>query len=267
LNDCAFDPPIDASQAEGIWAEYRARAEAIPERPPALPVHLPLNSRDQIHAQKFMRFLNSKGAHDIGSVIKVDLSQLAVVQYVVVTERAENYAPIVANDDGWRHECLPLKDPTPTNLRASVSRTGPNGLSTEATIDVPHSEHAFLPDPTGTAFTVTQFLRHVTAVQGGNRLYLKAGYHRSFAKVLSVPVATVPSAMVALVSNTFTPAPIPVNAAAGLTTGTAGLDPFGLRAAVLRDFFTDGLFMDVLLRKKRYQLQVRSTWVAIDDPN
>jgi len=45
---------------------------------------------------------------------------------------------------------------------------------------------------------------------------------------------------------------------------TAGLCPTGRRPALLADFFDEDLAMKVNLRRKRYQLQVRSTWVEID---
>src|SRR5712691_9659377 len=81
LNDCVFDPPIDAAAAERIWREYRDRAEAIPERQPIMPARLPLNHNERVHAKQFMRFLNTRGSHDIIDTIKIDLSQLAVHQY------------------------------------------------------------------------------------------------------------------------------------------------------------------------------------------
>ena len=77
------------------------------------------------------------------------------------------------------------------------------------------------------------------------------------------PAATVPSAVVALERNTFGDTSNQV-AGAGLIVDTAGLCPTGRRPALLADFFDEDLAMKVNLRRKRYQLQVRSTWVEID---
>lgn len=235
LNECVFDPPIDAAAAESIWRPFHDRALAIPERPPVLLPRLPLTVSEIAHAKQFMAFLNrTLGAHDITA------------------------------DRDWLRECLPtVVKPSP--IRINPVRQ-PHPFSTGADIDIPHGEFFFAPDKKG-AWTVSELRRHVTAIEFSGRTFLKGGYHRSFAKVSAAPTATVPAAVVALASNATVVLPVPTQPAvsAALTTGTADLSPFGRRAAILRDFFTDGFFMDVNLRKKRYQLQVRSTWIPVDD--
>ena len=260
LNNCFFDPPIDAIRAEEIWREFRLRAEALPDRAPGLLPHLPLDQKERFHAQQFMRYLKGLGSSDVINVIKVDLSQLGAIQYDVVTERSEAYAKSITTDGDWRRECLPLRSRnSPIKVTASLA-----GRNLTADVDIPHAEHVFTFDPKA-GFAIAEFQRHVTTLRTANRYFLSAGYHRSFAKVLAAPTATVPSAVVALTSNTLAPPPAH-SIAAGLTTGIERLSPFGACPARLADFFTDGLFMNVDLRKKRYQLQVRSTWVVLDDP-
>lgn len=264
LNDCDFSPPIDAIAAERLWKPYRERALAIPERPPVLLPKLPLTLSEVAYAKQFMKFMNGRGApHDIVEVIKVDLSQLAIIQHSVVTEKCEVYSTRIGTERDWMKECLPTAE------RRSQFRVTPialqHPLSTGADIDLPHAEFFFSVNKQTGIWSVAETLRHVTAINVAGRTFLKAGYHRSFARVSMAPTATVPSAVVALASNAsarITPNPAVSGA---LTTGTEDLSPLGRRAAILRDFFTDGLFMDVALRKKRYQLQVRSAWVAVDD--
>lgn len=157
-------------------------------------------------------------------------------------------------------ECLPtsLTNPqVPTTFRQQK-------FNSAADIDLPHAEFFFGPGPNG--FGPIQFLRHVTVMNVGPRMLLWAGYHRSYARMLSTtPTAADRSALFALTSKILVPpAPNPATGVTALGAG-AGLDLFGLRPALLGDFFTDGLFMRVNLRRKRYQLQVRSTWVALDD--
>lgn len=77
------------------------------------------------------------------------------------------------------------------------------------------------------------------------------------------PAATVPSAVVALERNTFGDPPNQA-VGAGLIVDTAGLRPTGIRPALLADFFDTNLAMKVTIRKKRYQLQMRTTWVEMD---
>ena len=263
LNDCVFDPPINAAAAEGMWRGYRERALAIPERPPIKLPRLPLTIGEVAHAKQFRNFLNRRGApHDIIDIIKIDLSQLAVIQHSVVTEKCEVYATRVKTERDWLKECLPTADRS-SRIRMTPVRL--SGLSTGADIDLPHGEFFFSANKTTGAWTVAEPLRHVTTCEFANRMFLRAGYHRSFARVSITPIATVPSAVVALASNALVPAPVHPAVSAALTTGTADLSVFGRRPAILADFFADGFFMDVLLRKKRYQLQMRSTWIAMDD--
>jgi len=256
LNDCVFDPPIDAQEAERVWRGYRNTAESIPIRLPTMPTRLPLTNDERIHKRQFMRFMQTKPAHGVLDVIKTEMKDWAVIQYCIVTERADKYNGSVQADKVWLRECMPLTDPRASQIRVKYSQ---NGMNTAMDIDLEHAEHFFTPDQG--KFSVAQALRHVTVMESGNRMYLTAGYHRSFARFNTAPTATVPTAVVALAVNTLVSNAPPI-AAPGLTIG---LHPFGSRAAVLADFFTDGLFMDVALRKKRYQLQVRSTFVAIDD--
>ena len=108
-------------------------------------------------------------------------------------------------------------------------------------------------------------MRYVTVTEINGRLALLAGYHRTFAKFLSTPTAAVPVILAALAKNTFV-STAPDNAAPGVIAANAGLDAFGVRPAYFSDFFTDGLFIDVDLKKKRWQLQIVATNVSVDDP-
>jgi hypothetical protein len=260
-NDCVFDPPLTKEAAEKIWNEFRQRAEALPPRNIVAPPRLALSPQEQHHAQKFLAFLHQIGVREISEVLKVDPFQLVLRQYVVVTDRAEGYQLRCANANKWMEECLPT---AVTNPQVTI-RYNQQNLDTSADIDLPHAEFIFGPGPNG-AFGPIQMLRHITVMNVGNRMLLWAGYHRTYARVLSTtPTAAERSALVALTSNTIAP---PQKQATGATTSGAGagLDLFGLRPPLFADFFTDGLFMKVKLRKKRYQLQMRTKWVAVDDP-
>jgi len=260
-------PPMTAQDAEQIWQQYRQRVEALAENRALAPKYLPLNTQETAHANSFMQFLNTRGPHQVARVVKVELRQLVVTQYYVITERAEDYRHRTTSSADWLREFLPLTV-LPAQTRTSFSLgppASPHPLSSYIEIDMPHGEFALLPaDPTLTVFGAAQFMRHVTGCETQNRLLLKAGYHRAYARVLSAPTATVPTALIALELNTCVPPANQPPAVPGVTTGTVGLNPFGRRPALFLDFFTDGLFMDVLLKRKRYQLQIKSTWLAID---
>jgi hypothetical protein len=269
LEDCEFDPAITRERAAEIWREHRTRAAAIPERDAPAPERIALDQDEQHHAARFMRFLNSIGPHGIVEVAKFDLSRLVIHQLYVAAERSEGYRNRVATVDGWLTECLPLQVRPPVQISGQVTV---NGANTSADFDIPHGEFALLPiqagNQAGIVFSVQQYLNYVSVIPSNNRMILKAGYHRSFARAVSMlPTATVPSAVVA-VERSVVVAPPNQAAGAGLNAAAAELDfsPLGRRPPLLGDFFNDNLFMRVTLRRKRYQLQVRSTWKAIDHP-
>lgn len=265
---CWFEPQITDAEAEALWRPYRDRCESLPERPAPAPQRLPLNHQEQRHAELFLAALARQGPHTIDDVIKIDLSHLVVHQlYVTVSRSNDVYRNRVNTTNGWLHQALPLT-PRPAATFTWNLRVSPNGLNTEVDFDLPHAEFVFAPDPTGQFYSVQQYQNYISVLRGSGsnteRMLLKAGYHRSYARALSMlPTATVPSAVVALDRNTFG---LPQNqpAAAGLTVATAGLWPNGRRPALFADFFDDALAMRVNLRRKRYQLQVRSTWVELD---
>jgi hypothetical protein len=75
--------------------------------------------------------------------------------------------------------------------------------------------------------------------------------------------------VVVAVARNVVNAPSAAGAAPGVIANPgidADFGPLGRKAARLGDFFAEGLFMNVDLRKKRYQLQVHSNWVSLDDP-
>lgn len=265
-NQCV--PSRSPEEAIAVWKEYRNRASKLPLDRGSSCARLPLDAEDQSHAQQFMDFLNAQvGGHSVSDVIKVDISQMIVHQYEVITERSMAYANKNRSDADWRTELLPPNHPPQAQVGMQFSLGIPHNahpMSSQIVIDLPHSEFAFLPAQNG-FFGPSQFMRYVSVCERAQKILLKAGYHRSFARLTSAPPATVPTALVALERNTWV---LPVNHppdGAGVTVGATELHPSGRIPALFSDFVTDGLFMDVLQRRKRFQLRVQSTWTAIDD--
>jgi len=234
MTNCVFNPPITDAEAEALWRPYRDRCEALPERAAVAPPHLGLSHQERQHATQFLAALARLGPHAVQDIIKIDLSQLVVHQlYVVASRSNQQYVNQVKTTAGWLQHALPLTPRPNAQIRTQVTV---NGLHTAADIDVPHAEFLFAPDPTGVFFSAQQFQCYISVVmgQGGfaNRMLLKAGYHRSYARALSmIPAATVPSAVVALERNTFGAPPNQV-VGAGLTVApqVCGLgQPDGVR--------------------------------------
>jgi hypothetical protein len=263
--NCVSDPPFTPASAEAVWEQYRDRAAALPEREAAAPRRLPLNPHEREHADRFLAFIPSLGPTTVADVIKVAIMDLVVHQPILVVGHSEQYNNRLGGD-AWLHEALPL---APREAARINSRFTQNGLHSAVDIDIPHAEFAFLPDRTGQYFSAHQLQSLISVMRcagtGQERLIVKTGFHRLYARARSMmpAAATVPTAVVALDRNTF--ARPPGNApGTGVTAATSGLWPTGRRPALFADFFNEDLLFRVNVRQKRYQLQVRSTWVEID---
>ena len=261
LDDCFSDPPLDAAAAEAVWQGYRSKVAALPPRVHSVASNVGLTPIEAGHSKNLATFFAANNHADMVGVRKVDLRELTVHQYYVVTDRADEYAKTVGDPNHWNTECLPLVNPN----GQFEWRHQLNGLSAYIEYDVPHGEWTFAHIGNG-SFAPAPGLRHVTVRDAPDRTFLWAGYHRSFAKVLTTPTANAPTALVALARNVTVP-PVAGPGIPGVATnGVDEFSFFGAKAAKFGDFFVDGLFMEVDLRKKRYQLQVHANWVAIDDP-
>lgn len=266
LDDCAFDSPLDVAAAGALWQTYRDRVAALPDRSFAVASHQGITIPEAGHAAKFMAFIHAHGqSQEISGVRKVDLRSLVIRQYYVVTERAEQYAAGIGAPMQWLDLTLPTV-PRGSSIQYNFQQQGLNTLSA---IDVPHPEFIFTPilAPTPQAIWVpAEALSHVTITDAPDRTCLWAGYHRSFAKLLTTPAANAPTVVAAVTRNVLIPPANPVAPPVATGTGVDVFGPFGAKAALFGDFLSDGLFMDVNLRKKRYQLQVHANMVALDDP-
>jgi hypothetical protein len=257
--ECAFDPPLSEVAATTLWQEYRDRATALPARHAPAPTPMPLTAPEREHAQRFLQFLGTIGVPHL-DVIKVDPMQLVVAQYHIATDLTENYGLRCSTEASWMEETLPTSSKNP-DVNVKFTR---RNLDTEIEIDLPHAEFIFGVHPQG-GFGPKELLGHVTVVNVGSRMLLGKGYHRLYARMSSTRgTASNRSALVALDPNTRVSPSREGTGAAG-TREAPALDIFGSRPALFADFFTDGLFMKVSLRKKRYQLQVLAKWVALNE--
>ncbi len=218
-----------------------------------LPDPVPLTEPEREHAARFLEHVRALGAADV-QVIKIDPMQLVVAQYCITIDIAAAYAERCQRDDDWLTQALPLSVENP-NVNMSFTR---RNFDTDIDIDLPHAEFIFGVHPHG-GFGPKEFLGYVMVKNLGSRMLLGKGYHRLYGRVSSTG-ASLPErlSLVAIEPGVLTP---PSSEAAS----GPGLEIFGPRPALFSDFFTEGLAMPVYLRRKRYQLQVRSRWVAINE--
>jgi hypothetical protein len=257
--ECVFDPPLNESHAESLWREYRDRAAGLPVREGRAPARIPLTPTEREHAQRFAQFLVTTGAPPM-EVIKIDPMQLVVAQFHIATELTENYRGRCTSETEWMEGTLPTSSNNP-NINARFIR---RNLDTEIEFDLPHGEFIFGVHPHG-GFGPKEFLGCVTVINSGNRMILGKGYHRLYARIAQT-LATPHNrcVLVGLDPTPIVPPPREGAVAAGDRHGPV-FDVFGSRPALFSDFFTEGHFVKVSLRKKRYQLQVMARWVALNE--
>lgn len=247
--DCVFSPPLSGVAAESLWNEWHERAAALPARDAAIE-RLELTAPEQDYAGKFLDFLKSIGVPGV-EVVKVDPLQLVVAQYHIATDRAAEYAGSVATATEWLDVALPTEAHNP-HLNINFTR---RSLETDIDIELPHAEFLFGVHPHG-GFGPRELLPYVGVINVSNRFLLNKGYHRLYARI-SVTEARHPDrlSLVALDPGTLQRPP-------GEDSFSAGLDVFGKRPALLADYFTEGLAMPVLLRRKQYRLEVKARLVT-----
>jgi hypothetical protein len=128
-----------------------------------------------------------------------------------------------------------------------------------ANVNVPHGEFAFVFEPQVTQFLVIETARHTSVTQFGDRMLLWAGYHRSYARMVNAnPEGIERSMLVALTTDAdfFVSEQSPNQ---GLRAVVCGLRP-----PLFRDFFDERFFINVRLRKKRWELQIRAQCVGVN---
>jgi hypothetical protein len=253
IGECQFDPPITHAEANQQWEEYHSRVQALPVRDATSPTHQTITSFQESEAKKeFLR--RFKGAPNILDVIKIDPSKLVVHQLIVVTDRSNRYQSKVQSSNGWIKECL-LAEHANQSPQLQI-QAGINFVNAQ----LPHAEFAFSFVP-GSGFQIQQMARHVTVTEFGNRTLLWAGYHRSFARMVSIaPDAIDRSLVVALTTDgVFKVSPAsPNHGEREMLTGE--------RPPLFGDFLDPRFFMSVPLLKKRFELQIRAQIVSINDP-
>ncbi|PYR92903.1 MAG: hypothetical protein DMF84_11590 [Acidobacteria bacterium] len=234
--------PITEAEAEAAWNTYRTRVEALPDRPRQLPTEYPLSRFEREHAKAFLRKAR-RIERNMDRIIKVDLMDLAVHQYLVLDEHSDSYAQKIVSGNGWRKHCL---EPSPPPRTLQTRQVPPNTIVWE----LPHAEFepVLVQAPTGSQIGIREFPKWVTVTPCDGRLMLWAGYHRSHARMkISTPGpdgAAERAVPVVLVSKVEGPL-----SADALTRAS------GLRPPLLRDFFDERFFCIEDLRRRRYEIR------------
>jgi len=246
--DCLFDPALTDEQASTLWAEKKAVVDALEPRPIASPARLEMTLVEREAANRFLNFHRRKpgGLGAIQEVIKIDPRGLVLRQFDINIDRANEHAAHIQSQTWCARNCL-----TTERNNASVNFvTLPNGWN----FALPHGE--FLLAFNGQAFAIVQGAPHVSVSTIGTRTVLWAGYHRCYARAATVnPAITDRSVLAAFTTE----------GNLGVATNQMLRDLLlGERPPLLADFLDERLFIEVELRRKRYELQVRAEVARIN---
>lgn len=248
--DCYFDPELSEPDAEKLWQKYKDAVCALPERVIVDPARFSLTNAEKTAVNQF-RTRNGPDPN-VADVIKINPLGLLVHQLYVVTEISDGYSDAVKGS-GWLDNTLLAQRRSQFRIR-----TEPNKIVYE----IPHGE--FIPEilPTG-GLQLREGNRLASASRLDGRMLLGTGYHRSFAyarNAMKVPDAIGKAAVFPLLKSL----PFPDSPAApnhGLRVML-----LGPRAPFFADFFDEGLFMSVRLRKKKhYEMRFSIEFVGVDD--
>ena len=192
MEECIFDPSLTESQAEQIWHPYRRAVESLtPTRECCSPVRHPLTGCEITDAKAFLKFFRGlpTGAPNILEVIKVDPRKLVVHQLYVVTDRADGYTNSVKTPEEWSKIGLPANLPGPKNLAVKGCQNGVEYHVPHMEFGVTFSQQLMLqnggPPASGICIGVQEAPSYISVSEFQGRTLLWAGYHRSFARMLS----------------------------------------------------------------------------------
>jgi hypothetical protein len=251
-NECCFDSPLTAQQAEEIWQRYKTAVDGLPERAALAPQRLPLTAAENREAAAYVNTLRSRGANNILDVVKVNVTECVAHQLIVVTERSQQYARQMRAPNGKIRHCLGLHAPTaPQQLQINA---GPNAVN----VQIPHGEFVFtFLNPGG--FAIQEMAKHITTTAFDQRLLLWAGYHRSFALMTNEYPEGMDRSLIALLTTDADFVLSPQSPNQGVRDMVRGLRP-----PLFGDFLDERFCMRVRLRKKRCELQIRSQVIWFD---
>lgn len=251
-------PPMTRDAAAELWSVHFDRSSSLPQRSYEWQ-RLPLDSQERNHACEFMTQIQRlTGSHnEIVDVVKVDLRELITIQSIVAMERSRDYLGMQVSESAWRDEFLPIDSrPPQIGMRYAIGYPyHDHPCHTTIIYDLPSAEFAFLPQSNG-SFAITETPRHVIACRKGETLVLRNGHHRCLARILASAASEAPTAILAIADYSAGDA----RAEQQLSANHSGLPP-----ATLADYVTEGLYIDVHIRRKRYQIEVQARWRSFND--
>jgi len=245
LKSCHFNEHQSDRKALALWKHYRDKVANLEPRDVISPPALPLTDFERQTVEDYLNRLRSGGnGQFLPEVIKIHPGDLVARQFHVVTERSEQYAESMQDEETRINHCLGIG----LEFRGQLV---PRQFSPRYTVvDLPHFEFSILPN--GNGFTLKEWDRYITAARiAGNRTMLWGGYHRTYALLCQLAGDAEEGAPLVTV---MTGRPDVANFLAKPTFVRETV--LGERPALLRDFLDEELFISVNLRKRKAQARI-----------
>jgi len=247
LTFCEPEKSLSEKDAIGLWERYREATTKLSEREALVPQPLALTRKEQKVADDFLKQMKRRPtARFISKVLKLNPRDLAIHQFMVITERAESYARKMSNEVARARECLGIG----LEFRGQFPV---KQLAGKTIVELPHAEYMVQALPNG--FNFVERDRYISVVQAGKRLLLWGGYHRTYAVLSQMsPEGAGGGPLLVLMTGVNEVADFLSDRSSRLAVRDAVMGP---RPPLFRDFFNPDLFMEVNLRKQRYEMHIQ----------
>ena len=159
LSFCEFNQPLSENDATALWEAYRDKTNNLPPREAASPLPQQLTAKEQKIVTNFMKDMKQRTTgRYLSKVIKVDPRDVAIHQFLVITERSQEYAKKMSTEENRALQCLGVG----TEFRGQFPvRTV--GMTT--IVQLPHAEYIVQGMPNG--FNFVERDRYISAVEAG----------------------------------------------------------------------------------------------------
>jgi len=248
LEHCVFDKRLKYQDQVRLWEQYGEKVAKLEKPQQTAPAALEFTETEKREVDSFLNKMKSQPSGQfIRKVIKVDPRELAIHQFMVITDRSGAYAVSMTDEAQRIKHCLGI------GMEFKGQQFPTRQVGNLTIVELPHAEFLLEPMPNGLNFRERD--RYIAVVEAGNRFLLWGGYHRTYAVLSQMsPEGAGGAPLVTLIAGTADVAGFFSLRSERPTVRDAVL---GERPPLFRDFFDDDLAMQVQLLKQRVEVHIR----------
>ena len=247
LSFCKFDKPLTENEGVALWDKYREATGKLPEREALAPTELAMSRKERKIVDDFLKQMKRRPTgRFLSSVLKVDPRDLVIHQFMVITERSDGYAKKMSTEVDRARQCMGIG----AEFRGQLPT---RQMGATIVVELPHAEFMVQALPHG--FNFVERDRYISVVEAGKRLLLWGGYHRTYAVLSQMsPDGAGGAPLLTLITGVDEVAVFLSERSSRRVVRDAVI---GTRPPLFRDFFNPDLFMEVDLRKQRYEMHIQ----------